>query len=75
MPDCDYLKGCIFFNDKMGDMPSTSSVFKMMYCNDNFLGCARFMVRTELGMEQVPDDLFPNQVDRAKAILAGTSSS
>ena len=71
MPDCEYLNGCIFFNDKMANMPSTSNVFKMMYCTDNFPGCARFMVRAEIGRDRVPDDLFPNQGDRARTIIGG----
>ncbi|GFO66165.1 hypothetical protein M1B72_01125 [Geomonas paludis] len=69
MPDCELLSGCIFFNDRMANMPSTSNVFKMMYCNDNFEGCARYIVRKELGKDAVPEDLFPNQGDRAREIL------
>ena len=69
MPDCDLLSGCIFFNDRMADMPSTSTVFKMMYCNDNFEGCARYAVRTAAGKAAVPDDLFPNQMERAIEML------
>ncbi|MBU5638542.1 hypothetical protein KOM00_17580 [Geomonas sp. Red69] len=69
MPDCEVLSGCIFFNDQMANMPSTSTVFKMMYCTDNFEACARFTVRREAGKEAVPEDLFPNQIDRARQIL------
>lgn len=69
MPDCELLPTCIFFNDRMANMPSTSNVFKMMYCNDNFVKCARHMVREDAGKEAVPEDLFPNQQDRAKEIL------
>ena len=69
MPDCQLLSRCLFFNDRMANMPSTSNVFKMMYCNDNYSACARFMVRSECGSDQVPEDLFPNQTDRAKTIL------
>lgn len=70
MPDCELLSNCLFFNDKMANMPSTSNVFKMMYCNDNYSACARFMVRSQRGPNQVPTDLFPNQTDRAQTILA-----
>lgn len=71
MPDCELLTTCIFFNDMMANMPSTSSVFKFMYCNDNFTGCARHMVRKELGKDGVPTDLFPNQSDRVPRIISG----
>lgn len=70
MPDCELLSGCIFFNDRMANMPSTSNVFKMMYCNDNFEGCARYTVRKEAGKENVPEDLFPNQIEKAREILS-----
>lgn len=69
MPDCELLAGCIFFNDRMANMPSTSNVFKMIYCTDNFEGCARYTVRKAAGKEAVLDDLFPNQMERAKEIL------
>lgn len=71
MADCELVSGCIFFNDMMSNMPSTSSVFKLMYCNDNFTGCARYVVRSEMGKEAVPADLFPNQIDRAHLITSG----
>jgi len=70
MPDCELLSGCIFFNDRMSNMPSTSNVFKMMYCNDNYEACARYTVRSKAGKEAVLNDLFPNQMDRAKEILS-----
>lgn len=69
MRNCGFISGCLFFNDQMASMPSTSGVFKMMYCNDNFEKCARYMVATGAGKEAVLDDLFPNQQDRAKQIL------
>ncbi|QWV93163.1 hypothetical protein KP004_18655 [Geomonas oryzisoli] len=69
MPDCELLSGCIFFNDQMANMPSTSNVFKMMYCTDNFEACARYTVRKAAGKEAVPEDLFPNQIERAREIL------
>lgn len=70
MPDCELLSNCIFFNDRMAEMPSTSNIIKFMYCNDNFTGCARYIVRKSAGSAAVPQDLFPNQNDRAKEILA-----
>lgn len=70
MPDCELLDKCLFFNDRMAEMPSTSNMIKFMYCNDDFTGCARYTVRNNAGADAVPDDLFPNQKDRAKEILA-----
>lgn len=71
MGNCEMLEKCIFFNDKMANMPSTAEVIKLRYCKDDSEGCARFMVCKALGREKVPEELFPNQVDRAKKIIAG----
>ena len=70
MADCTLLAKCIFFNDKMASMPAAAEVLKKKYCLKDSSTCARFMVCSALGREKVPADLFPNNTDRAKAILA-----
>jgi len=71
MADCEIISACLFFNDKMKDQPGQAELFKRRYCKggekDN---CARYMVRNALGKEKVPTDLFPNQVEKAKALIA-----
>ena len=69
MPECALTPGCIFFNDKMADMPAMSSMMKNIYCKDKFETCARFQVVQAVGREKVPADLFPNQLDRAVAVI------
>lgn len=71
MANCDLLEKCIFFNDNMANMPSTSDMFKKMYCRTDFQKCARHMIVDALGRGTVPPDLFPNQTDRAKSIIQG----
>ena len=70
--DCELLKGCIFFNDKMKDMPAMSEIYKKQYCRGDKVSCARYMIFMKLGREKVPPDLFPNATERARAILSGT---
>jgi len=70
MADCELLEGCVFFNDKMANMPATSELYKDQYCRENNLECARYMVFKALGREKVPLDLFPNMKDRAQEIIA-----
>ena len=70
MADCECLARCPFFNDKMANMPAMSDLYKTRYCHGEFDGCARFMIFKERGREAVPADLFPNQADRARALLA-----
>jgi len=67
--DCKNIPGCIFFNDKMVDMPMTAEMFKQAFCKENYKACARFIVAATLGKHKVPNDLFPNQDERAKNII------
>lgn len=71
MADCPRLAKCLFFNDQMAEMPSMAGIVKQRYCRTDHSQCARFMVADTLGPEAVPADLYPSQVDRAKAILEG----
>jgi len=70
MSDCELLKTCIFFNDKMANLPSTVEIFKIKYCRSDNTECARYMVFKALGRERVPQDLFPNQVDVARKVIS-----
>ena len=71
MADCECLPGCLFFNDKMQNMPAAAKLLKSRLCRGDNARCARHMVVAALGREKVPADLSPNQVDRAEAIIAG----
>jgi hypothetical protein len=70
MGDCEMLKGCIFFNDKMADYPTTAEFLKKKYCMEDNSECARYIVCKALGRERVPKDLFPNSIDRARALIS-----
>lgn len=54
----------------MANMPSTAAVYKKIYCEQDYANCGRYMIFKAIGRENVPADLFPNQSDRAKAIIA-----
>ena len=69
MADCAKLAKCIFFNDKMPNMPAMANLFKQRYCKTDFDRCARFIVASKLGGERVPGDLFPNDQDRAQKLI------
>ncbi len=70
MADCQSLATCIFFNDKMAKMPETAKYMKKKYCMGDYSVCARYAVSSKLGKDSVPVDLFPNDAERAKEILA-----
>lgn len=71
MPDCKCLPQCLFFNDKMQNMPASAGLLKKRLCQGDNSQCARYMVLLALGREKVPMDLSPNQVDRARGLIAG----
>ena len=69
MQECAVVHQCIFFNEVMRNMPGTGALFKHDYCRGDFASCARYRVSRALGRPMVPRDLFPNQRDRANAII------
>lgn len=69
MADCELIQGCIFFNDKMQNMPATAELLKKKYCKDSYSTCARFMIFKAMGRPAVPQDLFPQQTDKAEEII------
>jgi len=69
MKECECLPICPFFNEKMKDMPTTTSVYKKRYCLGDNSKCARYMIFKALGKEKVPPDLFPNQIEIARKLL------
>jgi len=70
MADCECLATCIFFNDKMANMPGTADLYKARYCKKDNANCARYMVFKAVGKTKVPTDLFPNDVEKVKGIIA-----
>jgi len=69
MADCEMIAKCIFFNDKMANMPAMAEIMKKKYCRGDNTKCARYLVCKKLGKEKVPADLSPAQTDRAQALL------
>ena len=72
MAACQLIETCIFFNDKMSNMPATADVFKNRYCRGDAHSCARYRVFEKLGRTSVPPDLYPNEHDRADIVLGLT---
>lgn len=71
MATCELSDTCIFFNDKMPDMPAVAGYLKGKYCFGNFAACARFLIYREFGRENVPTGLFPNEDEMVPDIAAG----
>ena len=76
MADCECIQGCPFFNGQMAvSMPAIVESLKKRLCQGDNTNCARHMIARTIGKEHVPDDLIPNQIDRAKEILAKAGAS
>lgn len=71
MAECPSLPKCPFFNDHMAQRPATAEIMKQSYCRGDNSRCARWMVASALGKPAVPVNLFPNQVEQARALIAG----
>ena len=69
MSGCEMTEICIFFNDKMANMPSTAGMLKRKYCQGDFALCARYIACQALGADKIPADLTPSQSDRAKQLI------
>lgn len=69
MAECELVEGCIFFNNKMMNMPATADLLKSKYCKGDYTSCARYMVFKALGRPKVPADLFPQQSEKAAEVI------
>lgn len=69
MSDCELLEKCLFFNDKLKNMPAATETMKKLYCRWHHVKCARYRVAIVLGRKKVPIDLFPGDSQRAEEIL------
>jgi len=65
---CELCDSCIFFNDKMSDMPDVAGYLKDKYCRKDFEKCARYQIYKEFGRENVPVNLFPNEEEQVADI-------
>lgn len=67
MADCEKLEKCSFFK-KFAHLPKTIAALVETYCRGDKLKCARYAVASK--GSQPPDDLFPNEMERAEEIIA-----
>jgi len=67
--NCELLQGCPFYNEKMPMENGIGSIYKKKYCQDNNKLCARYKVASELGVDFVPNNLYPNMHDIAIKII------
>lgn len=66
---CKYLGRCAFFTKSKLNMPSMLEFYKRKYCLSDYSVCARYKVYSSILKCRVPDDLYPNEVERVEEIL------
>ena len=69
MSSCEFTTACPFFQGKMEISQGLGSIYRQNYCEGNKLNCARYMVRSKMGKGSVPENLYPNMVDKANQLL------
>ncbi len=73
--ECELLKTCPFYTDKMPIDHGLGALYKKRYCEGGKDKCARYLVFSKLGREHVPVDMYPNMWERAQAIIKAADRS
>jgi hypothetical protein len=71
MKKCAIIDGCPFFNDQLPRIHTAKERedMKRKFCCGGSSQCARFIVAKALGLEEVPANLFPEDLFRVSTIL------
>jgi hypothetical protein len=82
---CPFLAECQYFSDEIEKVQRAGATFKsnqlerikamakthrLEFCASNASFCARHLLAKEIGIKDVPKDLHPSHVLRAKEIIA-----
>lgn len=69
MAVCERLSACPVVNDSKNGSAAHAEKIKEKYCNKDYEKCARYMVLKSIGGDFIPNDLLPEEVERAKEII------
>ena len=71
MKKCSITSECQFFNDQLAKMRTAKERenMKRKYCGGGNTQCARYMVAEALGLDEVPENLFPDDFFKVSVIL------
>ena len=69
-PGCTLIDDCPFYKERMARMPRSTEIMKEMFCKNEYAKCARYLVYRECGREHIPIDLFPNEFEKGRKIVA-----
>ena len=71
MRRCTITSECPFFNDELSKMHTAKERenLKRKYCGGGNSSCARYIVFEALGLDEVPGNLFPEELFKVSVIL------
>lgn len=69
MGKCELRQECFFPTDFSNNMPAQLAIIKRTYCNNDFTKCARYIVAINIDSGNVPYNLHPSDLDKAKEII------
>ena len=69
MAKCENIDRCPYFNDAVSGKNALSFADKQKFCKDDNAGCARYMVFKRFGGMNVPKDLAPYELNRARQVV------
>lgn len=70
MSCCERMEKCKYFNERLKELEAVQEMWKKNYCRADKTQCARYMVLQALGLDKVPNNLVPTQIDRAKSLIS-----
>ncbi|MFH1677025.1 MAG: hypothetical protein ABIC40_08360 [bacterium] len=71
MSKCIHADYCeLYIGKTHSETITLSESLKEMYCHEDFKQCARFHAYSALGVDGVPSDLLPSQIQRAGELIA-----
>jgi hypothetical protein len=69
MATCSKLETCAFYQTAFDEENVFANRLKQIYCLDREDLCIRDVISELIGKEYVPDDLYPNDIEKGKDIL------
>ena len=71
MKKCSITDECPFFNDQLSKIQTAKERegMRRKYCGGGNTTCARYIVAEALGLNEVPENLFPDDLFKLSVIL------
>ncbi|ADK82193.1 hypothetical protein [Sediminispirochaeta smaragdinae] len=73
METCEYLDSCPFYLGTIERKAVDIEKLKEEYCRKSPLRCARHMISVALGVEKIPEGLYPDEKMVAYELIAGSA--